>query len=211
MSDFRPNFPENHEKEAFENITVICPKCKNKKELTIPIKIVNQSKQLTTVSIPTNLCCEHSFQAFVDKNFKIRGYQLVDFAFISVEYLDEEEEEYVKIPGFEKIINLIRQTVDDKDIMGGAILTIDGKVLYSSLPYKTFSTTIKEFEVRANKNLIKVKKMFLELENGQKICSSYMELNQINFILVLIFSDHIKLGMGNLILKDLTDKIRELF
>ena len=194
---------------SFKTITIICPKCQEKKKLSVPVKIINESKQLTTISIPVNLCCEHSFQAFVDKNFKIRGYQLIDFAFSAVEYLEKEEKDQMSIPEFEKIINLIRQSVDEKDILGGAILTIDGKVLYSSLPHETFSSTTREFEVRAKKKLINVQKMFLELENEQKICSQYMEIKDVKFILILVFSNNIKLGMGNLLLKELTKKIKK--
>ncbi|MFX1307967.1 MAG: hypothetical protein ACFFDG_14260, partial [Promethearchaeota archaeon] len=32
-----------------------------------------------TMSIAKGLVCEHQFQAFVDKNFQVRGYQRVDF------------------------------------------------------------------------------------------------------------------------------------
>ena len=60
-------------------ITFICPVCKTRKELKIPNAIINKARQLTTVSIPKGLVCEHHFQAFVDKNFVIRGYQKVDF------------------------------------------------------------------------------------------------------------------------------------
>ncbi|HUS51539.1 MAG TPA: hypothetical protein VMZ91_15320, partial [Candidatus Paceibacterota bacterium] len=56
-----------------------CPVCKTRKELKIPKVIINEARQLTTVSIPKGLVCEHHFQAFVDKNFVIRGYQKVDF------------------------------------------------------------------------------------------------------------------------------------
>ena len=35
--------------------------------------------QLTTISIPKDTVCKHHFQAFVDKQFRIRGYQKVDF------------------------------------------------------------------------------------------------------------------------------------
>ena len=63
----------------YSPITFICPVCKTRKELKIPIVIINEARQLTTVSIPKGLVCEHHFQAFVDKNFVIRGYQKVDF------------------------------------------------------------------------------------------------------------------------------------
>lgn len=69
--------------EQSKVIRFICPACRKVKELKIANSIINQAKQLTTVSITTGLCCEHSFQAFVDKNFQVRGYQKVDFEFTS--------------------------------------------------------------------------------------------------------------------------------
>lgn len=210
MNDNKANGTGISQEELFETILIVCPKCRTQRNLKVPTKVINQSKQLTTVSIPVELCCEHSFQAFIDKNFKVRGYQQVDFEFSSVEFLEKEEEQEI-IPEFKEIINLLRRSVGDKDILGSAILAVDGKVLYSSLPQKTFSSVIKEFEVRAKKNLISVKKMFLELDNNQTVCSEYMEINTIKFILILIFSQHIKLGMGNLLLKELTKKIEDLF
>ena len=62
-------------------IQFICPVCKSEKILSFPRTIVNQATGLTTMSIAKGLVCEHQFQAFVDKNFKVRGYQKVDFEF----------------------------------------------------------------------------------------------------------------------------------
>jgi hypothetical protein len=63
----------------YQNVKFTCPVCKLTKELKIPKSIINKARQLTTVSIPKGLVCSHHFQAFVDKNFAIRGYQKVDF------------------------------------------------------------------------------------------------------------------------------------
>jgi len=62
-------------------ITFICPICKTQKDLRFPKSVVDKAKNLTTISIPKGLVCNHHFQAFVDKNYKIRGYQKVDFEF----------------------------------------------------------------------------------------------------------------------------------
>ena len=62
-------------------IQFICPVCKCEKILSFPRTIVNQATGLTTMSIAKGLVCEHQFQAFLDKNFKVRGYQKVDFEF----------------------------------------------------------------------------------------------------------------------------------
>ena len=209
--------------EFFEDILIVCPKCKTNKELKIPRKVVNQSKKLTTISIPSGLCCEHSFQSFVDKNFKIRGYQNVDFEFSKLELYESteaalEEKESVEgvvqdlssLPIFQNIIQLLRNCVDDKEVLGSGIFTIEGKVLYSSLPQTTLFNTIREFEVRSERNLVSVKKMYLELENSEKFISKFMEIKGKKFNLVLMFSFRCKFGMGNLHLRDLLRKIEKI-
>jgi len=72
--------------EAKNNVTIntskiefICPVCKAKKFLDVPKSVIAEAKQLTTMSIARGLVCVHQFQAFVDKNYQVRGYQRVDF------------------------------------------------------------------------------------------------------------------------------------
>jgi len=208
------------EKETYQDILVICPTCKTKKELKIPTKIINQAKQLTTVSIPLGAVCEHGFQAFVDKNFIVRGYQRVDFEFSHMEFFesldaglakpDDRNAKLSSLPLFQEIIKLLRSFVDDKEILGSGMFTVDGHILYSSLPSNTLFSIIKEFEVRSEKKLSSLKKMYLELENNQKICSNYIEIQGMRFALVLFFSRIVKLGLGNLYLNDLVKRIRKL-
>jgi len=61
----------------------ICPICKAEAHLAISESVISQAKQLTTISIQKGEICEHHFQAFVDKNFKVRGYQKVDYEIAS--------------------------------------------------------------------------------------------------------------------------------
>ncbi len=114
----------------FENhmidIVVQCPICKGKKNLEIPSQIINQSNQLSTVSIPSGLVCKHTFQAFVDKNFKVRGYQKVDFELSRMEFYEDlsesqrnnvYENEISKFKMFlfsDEVINRLRNCVDGK-------------------------------------------------------------------------------------------------
>jgi hypothetical protein len=210
---------ENDTKQVSENfleeILIRCPTCSTNKKLKIPKKVINQSKQLTTISIPQNLCCDHSFQAFVDKNFIVRGYQTVDFEFSHMEFYESSDDkddthDFSSLPIFQKIIQLLRDCVDDKEVIGSGIFSVEGKVLYSSLPQTTLFNTIREFEVRSEKNLIDLKKMYLELENSEKFISKFMDINGMKFNLVLMFSFRVKFGMGNLHLRDLLRKIEKL-
>jgi predicted regulator of Ras-like GTPase activity (Roadblock/LC7/MglB family) len=208
---------------AEKEVTIVCPKCRAKKDIKVPVHVINQAKQLTTVSIPSGTTCEHSYQAFVDKNFKVRMYQPVDFEFSKVEILETLEEEaegeadqeplsrLSSLSIFNDIIEILRESVDDVEIMGSGLFTLEGRVLYSSLPKGTLTNVMREFEARSEKKLTQIKKMFLELENDRIICSKYMELESsaTKFVLVLFFSEKVKLGMANFYLRGLAKKIAE--
>ena len=129
---------------------------------------------------------------------------------IEGEQKDENETSTLSsLPSFQDIITLLRSSVDGK-VLGSAIFTIEGKVLYTSLPHSNLINTIREFEVRNEKNLISFSRMFLELNNNQKICSEYIKIHDINFILILMFSSEVKFGMGYLVFRDLAKKIKQL-
>jgi len=213
---------ERRPEDFYKFVLVECPKCRSRENLKIPNQIINQSKQLTTASVPSGLVCEHSFQAFIDKNFKVRGYQNVDFEIAKMEYYEDfskplkQEKNYAiekqdnLLPFLQKVVKLLRDCLNDELILGCAIFTIEGRILYSSLTVDTLYNIIKEFEVRNEKKLILVKKLFLVLEDNEKICSEFMEIRDEKLIVVLAFSETVKLGMSNCYLSGLIKKIIKL-
>jgi len=221
MTDLKSKDQGQSQEDLFKKVLIICPECKTKKKLNIPLKIIEQSQHITTISIPTGLVCKHHFQAFVDKNCAVRGYQLGDFEFSKIEYIESREvegeqedyddiSEFTSLPLFQDIINLLRESVDDREILGCAIFTTEGKVIYSSIPHNTLLDTIKEFEIRSEKKLLSIIKMLLELKNHQKVCSEYLEIHNREFILVLLFSNIVNFAIGNMFLRNLVSKIIKL-
>jgi hypothetical protein len=94
--------PQVNELNEYSGVTITCPVCKISKELKFPKSVINEAKQLTTISLPKGIVCDHHFQAFVDKNFSVRGYQKVDFEFetqksvesrVDLKLLKENEDE----------------------------------------------------------------------------------------------------------------------
>ena len=82
MAILEQNFhPQISELNEYSSVKIVCPVCKVHKELKFPNSVINKARQLTTISLPKGLICDHHFQAFVDKNFIVRGYQKVDFEF----------------------------------------------------------------------------------------------------------------------------------
>ncbi len=69
------------ELNEYSDVKIECPICKARKVMKFPKSVISKSRHLTTISLPKGLVCDHHFQAFLDKNFAIRGYQKVDFEF----------------------------------------------------------------------------------------------------------------------------------
>jgi hypothetical protein len=93
MALMQPEKIKSEKKEAqnkLKKARFVCPVCKKHQELDIPKSVVEEKKNLTTVSIPKGMICEHQFQAFIDKQFKVRGYQRVDFEFDKPETQQKE-------------------------------------------------------------------------------------------------------------------------
>jgi len=221
MNDVKTAEDDKSQKVLFENILLRCPKCGTQKKIKVPSKILTQSGMVITIGVPVGLICDHSFQAYVDKYSDVRGYHVVDFLIPKTEYFqsdvpkDEQKEvnnqdNFTKLPLFQDIINLLRNCVDDREILGSAVFTTKGNVLYSSIPDNTLIDTMSEFEVRSKEKLHSITKMFLELKNHQKVCSEYLEIHELEVILVLIFSEMVNFAIGNMYLRDVVKKIEKL-
>ena len=206
-----------------------CPVCYKSEKLQIPQKIFDDESSIVTVSIPKGVVCDHYFQAYIDKNFKVRGAQKVDFEFSKVEYFGEiasessscnietdgtEITEIKTSPLFQEVIGAIREFVDHhsetEEVLGAALLRENGHLLYSSLPSDILWGIIREFETRSEKDLVPIKRLFLQLESDQIICSEVVGILDTNFNAVLIFSEDVKFGMANYYLTDLIAQLEEI-
>ena len=78
------------ELNEYSDVKIDCPICKTSKVMKFPKSVINKARHLTTISLPKGLICNHHFQAFLDKNFAVRGYQKVDFEF---ENKDDQKEQ----------------------------------------------------------------------------------------------------------------------
>ncbi len=207
--------------ENFKFVQVVCPKCETQKRLKIPIKIVSQTQTLTKIGIPKGMICEHSFQMLIDKSFTVKRYQVADYEFQKIEYFKNSDAENLKkemddltyftsSPFYKDIIDLFRDSIDDREIIGTAIFTDKGKVIFASVPSNILFNIIKEFEIIRERQLQDINKMYIEVSNNQKIfLESITILNNI-IILVLIFSKRVNFGMGTMIFKDFKKKIKVL-
>ena len=183
------------ENDKLAKIHVTCPHCNASKFIKIPTNIINESNHLTTISIPLNHICEHSFQIFVDNHFVIRGYQRVDFDISNFEIYqdgsDSKGEDLLITYNFsviiKKMIQLIRENINIKGIFGGLVLTESGNLIFSSLPSEISINMIRKMEIQ--KSFPKtINQIFLILSNNQKIISSTLVIDNVKLIFTLCFS-----------------------
>jgi hypothetical protein len=197
--------------KPYQEIIVVCPVCSASKKLKIPVEVIKQSKKLTTISIPSKLCCEHSFQSFVDNDYKVRGYQKVDFEITHVEYAEYDPIAiFSSKPLFQELITVLRSYTDGKEILGTGIFTLEGHILFSSIYDNTMFLIIEELEVRTKKKLTRLKKLYLELENKQKIALIYHQIEGMKFVSVLFFSDEVRVGKANYFVNDYIKELKKL-
>ncbi|TFG08112.1 MAG: hypothetical protein EU539_03250 [Promethearchaeota archaeon] len=80
----------NMEPILWGDVEIICPICRTKKVINIPMRIIDQSKQLTTLLIPADRICDHAIVPFIDKHLKVRGYQKLDASLEEIETRSEQ-------------------------------------------------------------------------------------------------------------------------
>ncbi len=91
--------------EKTSRINVICPICQNQGKIPIPVDLVQKKETgATSVYIPAGMVCEHAFYAYVDKNFNIRDYLVLEYSLMD----DEKKAENLK--------NEILRKADDYNI-----------------------------------------------------------------------------------------------
>ncbi len=98
---------------------------------------------------------------------------------------------------YRKIIDHIKSLVFENEIIGAALFSINGKVIYSSLPQDILLSSLKELEIRY-KVAHEFSMTFYSLENNQKVFSKIIEIpwKLEPLIIVILFDSTVPLGMA---------------
>ncbi len=203
-------------RENYVKIRLKCPRCRKEKFLKVPKELTKHSEHLTTISIPSDFVCKHSFQAFIDKDFNVRAYQNADFEITKIEYYEGSPKDkegivtYTLSQLIRNIIEILRESLIDKEILGGAIFNLEGKVIYSSLPDDIFLIMASQLENLEGKQQISIKQTILLLENNEKVYSKIIQLKDVTLNIILLISSEINLNEANIYLENLVKKIKDL-
>lgn len=151
------------------------------------------------------------FEEFIRSN-KVEDYQEIQNAYFDdqINKIISGQEEGQE-PLYRKIVELITNLVFENEILGAALFSINGNVIYSSLPQEILLSSLKELEIRyavANE----FDTTFYSLENGQKIFSKMIEIpwKLDPLILVVLFDSTTVTGMAEVNLDKISKKIQNI-
>ncbi len=201
-SDLTETNSETVKEEFFNIVELKCPICEKQKILKIPINFVNPSLTLTTISIPKDIVCEHSFQILIDKSFKVRKIQIENFELNKIELSNNEHIN-------SKLFSGIRTFIDDREILGVILLDDEWNTIFASFPSDSMLDLFKEIHFRKERQIRDIIKIYFEMKNQQKVFLEYIEILGLNHILVLIFSQKVNFGMGTMLFKDIKEKLQK--
>jgi len=111
-----------------------------------------------------------------------------------------------------KVIEYFRELIFQIEIVGAALLSTKGNIIYSSLPSDILLSSLRELEIRFMSGAMQLPQLFYSLENGQKVVSGmiYDEVNDVTFLAVLLFEVSVPMGLAEVFLDKATKNIRNL-
>ncbi|MFX0175154.1 MAG: hypothetical protein ACFE85_02870 [Candidatus Hodarchaeota archaeon] len=110
-----------------------------------------------------------------------------------------EEDIVLSQPLYRKIIELINNLVFENEIIGAALMNINGKVIYSSLPHDILLSSLKELEIRYTVSR-DFNTTFYSLENEQKVFSKIIRIpwKLDPLLFVVLFDSTVPFGMAEI-------------
>lgn len=196
-------------------IIITCPVCAANDEISFPKEIFSRENQIITVSIPQGTICEHPFQLYLDNDYNIKGYQKIDYTFPKIEYYNDNIPEINSNDKDEgcseknKINTFFRNIQDQVQILGISLFSSNGGFIYSSMPKNTLLIAMNEYNIRTCPNILKAKKMIIELDEGY-ITSQQIQIKGVGFVIFLLLAKNFNISYANLLSNQIFSKIRLL-
>ncbi len=130
----------------------------------------------------------------------------------SLVYGEDEVSQIKRYGSYNKITNYFTDLGSDPEIMGVALLTNTGTLIYSSLTEELLLRAMRELEIRYMSGMFDLPEMFYTLGNGQKVCELIINYsNFINLLLIIHFSEDTPLGYASYMSETIVEKLKSLF
>ncbi|KKM18162.1 hypothetical protein LCGC14_1668470 [marine sediment metagenome] len=175
------------------------------------IILSDSSASLIFVTSRLSKIADEFFELFPDPS-KLKDYQQIEepkFDEIVDSLITGEEEIYMSKVFYKKIIDTFKELMYENEIVGAAIFTIQGNVIYTSLPNEILVSSLKELEIRYKVGALTLPEMYQRLENGQKVVSKVIDIpwKLDPLLIVILYDNTVPLGMAEVNLDKIAEKI----
>lgn len=120
-----------------------------------------------------------------------------------------EKEKFEGGAFYGKVINYFEELIFRNEIIGAAVLSAQGNIIYSSLPHDILLSSLKELEIRFMSHTTNFPELFYSLPNKEKVFSKMLQIKDYSFLIVLLFDSSVSLGMADIFLDKIVKKIKQ--
>ncbi len=175
------------------------------------IILSDSSASLIFVTSRLSRIADEFFELFPDSS-NLKDYQQIEepkFDELVDSLITGEEEIHMSKVFYKKIIDTFKELMYENEIVGAAILTIQGNVIYTSLPNEILVSSLKELEIRYKVGALTLPEIYRRLENGQKVVSKVIDIpwKLDPLLIVILYDTTVPLGMAEVNLDKIAEKI----
>ena len=171
----------------------------------------DSSASLIFVSSRLSRIADEFFELFPDTN-EIKDYQQIEepkYDELVDSIITGEEEIYMSKVFYKKVIDVFKELMYENEIVGAALLTTKGNVIYTSLPNEILVNSLKDLEIRFMVGAVTLPEVYSRLENGQKLVSKIIDIpwKLDPLLIVVLYESTVPLGMAEINLDRIANKI----
>ena len=135
-----------------------------------------------------------------------------DFDEIVGSIITGKEELYMNETFYKKAIEIFKDLIFEDEMVGAALLTTQGNIIYTSLPNEILVNSLKELEIRFMVGALYLPESYYSLENGQKVFSKIVDIPwKLDPLLVVALYDSIvPLGLAEMNLNKVINLIANI-
>lgn len=146
---------------------------------------------------------------------KLKDYQELenpDFDDIVDSIITGKEELYLSEAFYKKAIKIFKDLIFEDEMVGAALLTTQGNIIYTSLPNEILVNSLKELEIRFMVGALYLPEAYYSLENGQKVFSKIVDIpwKLDPLLVVALYDSVVPLGLADLNLNKLINQIANI-
>ncbi|MHA1477494.1 MAG: hypothetical protein ACTSPU_04775 [Promethearchaeota archaeon] len=153
------------------------------------------------------------FKEFLESNV-VEDYEEIhnsEFDAKIVSIIKGDDELSSSLPLYKKIIELIKKLTIENEILGAGLFSINGKIIFTSLPQDILLSSLKELEIR-HIAATEYSLTFYSLENNQKVFSRIIDIpwKLDPLLIVVLYDSSVPLGMCEVNLEKITKTIQNI-